>query len=73
MHNIIPIAADKLPVDVEMIDFKIYLYFKSCTVRVETPKETVGDGVGLWSDEMAGPAVRCGKMYENVVAPKVVF
>ena len=31
-----------MPVDIEMIIFKIYLYFKSYTVRVETLKNFCG-------------------------------
>ena len=36
-HNIVLAAADILPIDVEMIA-KIYLYFKSYTVRIESLK-----------------------------------
>lgn len=38
-HNTVRAAADVLPVDVEMTIAKIYLYFKSYTVRVESLKE----------------------------------
>lgn len=39
VHNAIQRASDYLPVDVETIMMKIYLYFYIYTVRVETLKE----------------------------------
>jgi hypothetical protein len=41
-HNTVRAATDFFRVDVEMIISKIYLYFKSYTVRVETLKEFCG-------------------------------
>jgi hypothetical protein len=55
--NAVLAVTEILPVDVEMIIYKIYLYFMSYTVRVETLKEFcefvewVWDDVGFCSNE----------------------
>jgi hypothetical protein len=41
-YSTVQAATDFLPADVEMIIYKIYLYLKSYTVRVETLKEFCG-------------------------------